>query len=356
MTEFISPRSKLFGHLDHLVALRDGKYLAPINVEIDLSNRCDLKCAGCHFAYTHVRGPWTGKQDKPDGYIPGGDLMNTKLAGDILFQLAHVGVKSVTWTGGGEPTLHPDFDFIAEIAAFCNLEQGIYSHGGHIKGERAAWMKEHFKWIYFSFDAYDVESYKLHKGVNRFDKVCANIRNVVSLPGAATIGMGFLLTRDNYRHIYAMQKLARDLGVTYAQFRPLIDFAPNEPNVLLEDTSWIDEAVGLLQQYGDDPFIIADIGRFEMYRDWKGHPYKTCRWSALQTVITPNGKVWRCTNKREYPDGFLGDLSVESFETIWERSGGVCQVNDKCRLLCRGAIANVTLDAIYKEGPHANFI
>jgi MoaA/NifB/PqqE/SkfB family radical SAM enzyme len=356
MTEFISPRSKLFGHLDHLVALRDGKYLAPINVEIDLSNRCDLKCAGCHFAYTHVRGPWTGKQDKPDGYIPGGDLMDLNLACDMLNQLADYGIKSVTWTGGGEPTLHKDFDTITAYAAYNGLEQGIYTHGGHITGERAAWMKYYFEWIYFSFDAWDVDSYKLHKGVNRFDKVCENIRNIVAIPGKATIGMGFLLTRDNYRHIYVMQQLARDLGVDYAQFRPLIDFAPNEPNVLLEDTSWIDEAIGLLQQYGDDPFIIADVGRFRRYQKWTGHGYSTCFWSALQTVITPNGKVWRCTNKREYPDGLIGDLAVESFAELWERSGGSCGFNAACRISCKGDPGNETLNQLYQQTPHANFV
>lgn len=217
-------------------------------------------------------------------------------------------------------------------------------------------MKEHFKWIYISFDAHDVESYRQHKGVNRFERVCENIRNLVMLPGDAVIGMGFLLGAGNYRQAYNMQRLARLLSVDYCQFRPLILYNQDAPGVLDEDTAWINEAVQLLEQYKGDPFIIADTSRFVMYRDWQGHGYATCNWSALQTVITPNGGVWRCTNKMEHPDALLGDLNAESLDEILQRSGGTCQVNAACRVMCRGHIANLTVDELFAPMPHANFV
>lgn len=356
MTKTIDPRGKLYHHLDHLVALKHGKYLAPINCELMLSNRCDLRCHGCHYAYTHTRGPWVGHADKPQDSVSSGDLMDFDLACSILSQLAATGVKSVTLSGGGEPSVHPRFDDIIKHARAVGLELGIYSHGGHLRGERAAWMKENFEWIYISFDAYDVESYKQHKGVNRFERVCENVRNLVALPGKAKIGMGFLLCRDNYRFVFSMQKLARDLGVAYAQFRPLVEYNQDTPNQLAEDASWIDEAVLLLGQYANDPFVIADTERFRMYQNWAGHPYDTCRWSALQTVISPNGGVWRCTNKMEHPDALLGDLSAEPFEKIWARSGGACQTNASCRILCRGHISNIMLNELAQTPEHVNFV
>lgn len=356
MTSFIDPRHKLLHHVEHLAALKRGEYLAPINAEVMLSNRCDLRCQMCHYSYTHTRGPWAGHADKPHGAIASGDLMDYDLACDVVEQLAAVGVKSVTWSGGGEPTIHPRFDDIVKCAHSVGLEQGVYTHGGHLRDERAAWMKQHFKWIYISFDAYDVESYKHHKGVNRFERVCENIRNLVTLPGSATLGMGFLLCADNYRQAYNMQALARRLGVDYCQFRPLIAYDQDNPGVLAEDTAWISEAVSLMEQYRGDPFVIADVARFKMYRDWRGHGYSTCHWSALQTVITPNGGVWRCTNKMEHPDALLGDLSVEDFDTIWRRSGGPCAVNGTCRIFCRGQIANLTTNELFTPAAHENFV
>lgn len=357
---YISPRSKLFGHLDTLHLIQQGKRPAPINVEIDLSNRCSLGCSWCHFAYTHTKGPLTGKMDKPTDAIPGGDLMDENLAYAIVEGLRAAGVKSITWTGGGEPTLHPKFDAITCHAYVNGLEQGMYTHGGHIDKARAGALKSRFTWVYVSLDECTPDSYKASKGVNRFAAACEGIRNLVEAQGdggGADIGVGFLIHEGNWRDIHQMVRLGRELGVTYVQFRPTVHFEQDEPGKLQEaDTTWIRHAMGRLNAYKGDKFVIADTERFRMYAEWRGHGYSTCHWSALQTVITPNGKVWRCTNKREHPSALLGDLAVESFETMWARSGGPCLVDGECRILCRGHIANQTLDGIMQPQVHSNFI
>lgn len=356
-SQYIAPRSKLFAHLPTLEAIRRGEKPAPINVELDISFRCDYRCQNCHFAYTHTRGPWAGKVDKPEGAIDGGDLMDYDLACRIFDQLATYGVKSLTFTGGGEPSIHPRFDDIIKRAHSVGLELGIYTHGSFITDDRAAWMKKHFKWIYISFDAHDAESYKAHKGVNRFAKVCANIKRLVALEGDATIGMGFLIHNDNWKQIHEMARLGRNLGVDYVQFRPLVLHESHDPGAKQDaDTTWALRATGRLNAYKGDSFVVADIARFEEYANWRGHGYQQCYFSALQTVITPNGKAWRCTNKREYPDGLLGDLSTESFADMWERSGGTCMVNDKCRIFCRGHSSNQTLQGVMQEHHHRNFV
>jgi MoaA/NifB/PqqE/SkfB family radical SAM enzyme len=354
MTSYIAPQKKLFGHLDHLAELRaTGKTVAPVNVEIDLSNRCSLGCEWCHFAHTHTRGPLAGKRAGPDGAISGGDLMDLDLAKRIVDELDYTGVLSVTWTGGGEPTLYPHFD---EIIEYTNLDQGLYTHGGHIDDTRAALLKRKLTWVYVSLDECTAAAYQTSKGADRFGVVCANVRRLVDAPGKATIGLGFLLHPDNWRDIHAMVKLGHSLGVDYVQFRPTIRFDMATPDQLAEETAWLDLAMAHLGAYAHDPFVSADLDRFQMYRRWQGHGYATCHWTGLQTVITPNGKVWRCTNKREHPGALLGDLSVESFTDVWGRSGGACQVDGTCRVMCRGHVPNVTLDAIMQPQAHANFI
>lgn len=356
MSQFINPSAKLFGHLDVLAAIKRGERPAPVNVEIDASNVCSLGCSWCHFGYTHTRGPLAGKRDKPQDAVAGGHMLDYELAQSILTQLADYGVKSIVWTGGGEPTLNPRFDDLVRYAASVELEQGLYSHGGHIDAQRAALLKSTLKWVYISLDEVHSDAYKRSKGVDRAAYAQLGIKNLVDATGSATIGIGFLLHPDNYREIYHMVKLGKQLGVDYVQFRPTVHFEQEHPGTLVEDTAWLDEAVLRLGQYAHDSFVVADIERFRMYAKWKGHGYSTCHWSALQTVITPNGKVWRCTNKREHPDALLGDLSVESFATVWARSGGACAVTDTCRILCRGHLGNIALDKIMSPMPHGNFI
>lgn len=356
MTTYINPHAKLFGHLDRLHAIKLGQRSAPVNVEIDLSNRCSLGCSWCHFAYTHTRGPLAGKVDKPHGAIDGGDLMEWKLAVTVLEQLQTVGVKSLTITGGGEPTLHPDFDNFVRFAKACLLEVGLYTHGGHINQERAELLKRLCTWVFISLDECTPETYRQSKGVDRFQAATDGIRRLVAAEGKATVGIGFLLHKENHHQAREMVALGRSLGVDYVQFRPTILYQQDAPGELAEDTAWISWAVGRLNEFAGDPFVIADIDRFRQYQNWTGHGYSTCYWSAMQTVITPNGKVWRCTNKREHPSALLGDLSVESFADVWARSGGPCSVDGECRIFCRGHLANQTLTPLMMEQPHANFI
>lgn len=355
MTTYIDPALKLFGHLDRLEELRRGRRPAPVNIEIDLSNRCSLGCEWCHFGYTHTRGPLAGKRDKPAGALPGGDLMDTPLAHRILEQAAWLGVKSITWTGGGEPTLHADFDEIVAQAAECGLDQGVYTHGGHMPLARAALLKRLFTWVYVSLDAADRDSYRRAKGVDYFERACGGIRHLVQAEGAATVGVGFLLNRDNWRDGPAMIALARTLGADYCQFRPTVRYAQDAPGTVDEDTGWLDDCLAWLRSL-DAPDVICDVRRFEMYRDWQGHGYSVCQWAELSTVITPGGQVWRCVNKREHAGALLGDLTSETLAEIWRARGGPCVVDGDCRVLCRGHVANVALDALLTPQPHANFI
>src|SRR5262245_837558 len=105
---YIAPRAKVLRHLDRLVGWQHGEKPAPVTVEWDLSNRCTLGCQDCHFAHTHVKGPWASKpRTLPMVYESTGDLADIGLVFRVLGELADAGVKSIVWSGGGEPTTHP---------------------------------------------------------------------------------------------------------------------------------------------------------------------------------------------------------------------------------------------------------
>ena len=352
MSEFINPHNKLFKHLDKLDAMQHGKVVSPVNVEIDLSNRCSLGCQWCHFAYTHTRGPNTGNQEKPEGAIIGGDLMAFDLALSILKQLQRAGVNSVTWSGGGEPTLHPEFN---NIISSCYIDQGVYTNGTNINLLRAKTMKAACKWVYVSLDAADSEDYLRDKGSPLFGKVCQAIEDLAHAEGQATIGVGFLLTRKNWRKYPQMADLGKKLGADYVQFRPTILFNEKRPNKLNEDTHWMQAMITEIKSIQRIKGIEIDVTRFWQYMNWARHGYPTCYWSGLQTVITPNGKMWACCNKRENPGALLGDLNDELFEEIWKRRE-FNAVDKDCRVMCRGHLMNLVLDPLMRASLHDNFI
>ena len=349
---YINPKAKLFHHLDRLDALFKYQVDAPVNIEFDLSNRCSLGCEWCHFAYTHTRGLHAEKHEADPGKISGGDLMDRMLAFDIITQLESCGVRSITWTGGGEPTLHPFFNNIID---FVNIDQGIYTNGTCITKARAELLKRKMKWVYISLDAATREAYHYHKGVNKFDDVCLGVADLVRAKGKATIGLGFLINKDNWKQIRSMIDLGNDLGVDYIQFRPTIIYDQEHPAHRAENTSWMSDAIKLMESNQYDRKLIVDLERFRDYQNWTAHNYEICWWSGIQTVITPNGKVWTCVNKREYTGALLGDLTTESFSNVWKRRR-IAHVDADCRIMCRGYPANRILNEIMAPNDHANFI
>ncbi len=345
---YINPRGKLMRHLDRLHELQKSERPVPINVEIDLSNRCGLGCEWCHFAHTHSKGPHADRGHET------GDLLSAKHAISLTDELAGMGVRSVTWSGGGEPTLHP---FAITIFESCMLPQGIYTNGNQITEKLAVTLRRTMEWVYVSLDAANAADYAMDKrcAPDRFNDVCEGVRRLVHTRGQATIGVGFLLDAHNWHLAAEMADLGLGLGADYVQFRPVIRYHHNSPGAAVGNRDWIVEFLNWWQRMKQSQSAEIDMSRFVMLRDWRHHGYKVCWWSALQSVVTPDGRVWACLNKRGYLGACLGNIHKQSFTDIWKQAP-IQNVDDQCRVMCRGHIPNLSLDAMMAPCAHQAFV
>lgn len=354
---YISPRAKVLAHVDRLVDWRRGLTPAPVTVEWDLSNRCVLGCQACHFAHTHTRGPWVSQDRRlPMAFDPCGDLADHVVVRRGLREMRAAGVQGIVWSGGGEPTTHPDWLSIVEYAASLGLQQGMYTLGGLLNEHTAAKLSSVASWVVVSLDCADATSYAAEKGVpaDRFDRACEGVRSLAN--GSAVVGVSFLLHRGNWQHAVAMLTLARSLGASYATFRPAIQFDAAHPAVCLDDTSWITDALPTLSALADEPDVEIDPGRFVAYRDWHGRDYDACKGIQLNATVTPDGRVWLCPQRRGYRDSSLGSLAQESFGTIWARHPGQWTDFAECRVMCRLHTVNEQIAALDVTRVHAAFV
>ena len=82
------------GQVDHVKKTLSDNKPAAINFEIDLTNGHNHRCSFCQW------GHWI-------------QTNRATLSGDIVIktlpELIKFGTKAITWTGGGEPTIHKDF-------------------------------------------------------------------------------------------------------------------------------------------------------------------------------------------------------------------------------------------------------
>jgi MoaA/NifB/PqqE/SkfB family radical SAM enzyme len=358
---FIAPRAKVLKHMDRLVGWDRGEKPYPVTVEWDLSNRCTLGCQDCHFAHTHVKGPWATKlRVLPMAFESTGDLADRDLVFRTLDDMAHAdGVKAIVWSGGGEPTTHPDWLSIVEYAATLGYEQGMYTLGGLLTDASAMRLAKVASWVVVSLDAPDAETYAAEKGVpaSRFAAACHGITALIG--HKATVGVSFLLHAGNVHRCDDMLALARSLGASYTTFRPAVQTSPAAPGVPLGDRKWALRAtdaayLSVLQRMAAQPDVEVDLDRFREYATWQGHGYTSCQGIQVNTTITPDGRVWICPQRRGVTA--LGDLRRESFAAIWARHPGHYTVDAGCRVQCRLHPVNATLAEIRAPRAHEAFI
>lgn len=109
---FTSNTTKLLKHLDKLKDFQDGKPPSPVMAHISLINACNLTCSFCCFANRDLT-----------------EKLSTEKVKQALRSFKKIGVTGVEFTGGGEPTIHPDFDEIARYAHSLGFKLGICTNG-----------------------------------------------------------------------------------------------------------------------------------------------------------------------------------------------------------------------------------
>lgn len=358
---YISP-NKVLAHIDRLAAWNDSLrglryHPMPVTVEWDLSNRCSLGCQSCHFSHTHTKGPWAGRSLLPMAFDNTGDLADTELVKGNLWQMGVAGVLGIVWSGGGEPTLHPHWVEIVEEAHVSGLRQGMYTLGGHLDEKKAIVLARVTDWVVVSLDAADEIDYAQEKAVppTRFEDALDGIR-MLSDTGKTVVGVSFLLHDGNWERAPEMLFLARSVGATYATFRPTIETRVDNPSKVCSDTGWVDAAEDILTLLSHEKDVEIDVSRFLAYRDWTTHGYNECYGIRLTTMITPDGRVWICPQRRGIAGSSLGDLRQESFESIWARHPGHYTVDSGCRAMCRLHLQNQVLSHVYEKRPHTPFV
>ena len=88
---------------------------------------------------------------------------------------------------------------------------------------------ESLEWIRVSIDAGNKKSYddlRVTNSTNNFDVVLSNIKKLIQkkkkLKSNIIIGVGFVVTQDNYKEVIDFANLFKDIDIDYCQFKPEI--------------------------------------------------------------------------------------------------------------------------------------
>jgi len=269
---------KILYYIEKVDNLINGVAEMPITVEIDPTNRCQLNCSFCMFKTIREGGD---RKDLP-----------LDLYQYLLLDLKQIGVKSITFTGGGEPTLHNEFKKFVKFADALGFEYGLITNGLRIdKIERP----DKFKFIRVSIDAATAQTYQKIKRFYGFDRVCNNIVEVLNK--GATVGLSFVVNEMNRDEIKLAQELAVKLGVAYIQFKP----------------AWENGAPFIDYEVNGESQLTIDTQRY------KAVDLVPCSIAGLIGIVGADSKIYYCCQKRGQQRYCLGDLNYTTFPNIWRR-------------------------------------
>lgn len=287
------PMVKIASHKSFATFIQGNKVF-PINVEISPAGTCNAKCPWCFYSGTH----------KPV-------FLKTDTLMDAVFEMENMGVKAITWTGGGEPTLHPDFpEFTKRIKELTSIKQGLITNALLPPQYNPAV----FEWIRVS---YTPSGWKPS--------------NIALLRACRALGLCINDTGDP-KPIWDGLKVAKELGADYVQTRPALE-------VKGKLTSISPPTI-------DDPLLFKTPYKYKEAGETR--KYDTCYGFNFVPFIWEDSEVGVCAYHRGKQQYVLGNLYEHGFQKIMEAAPRSVPTCDTCQICCKNHEINKVINRAFE--------
>lgn len=302
--DIFNPQAKLLYHGKRVSYWLDTGSSMPILIEIAPSGKCNASCPWCFFR----------KKNKPK-------FINKEVMLQAIDDLTELGLKAINWSGGGEPTLHPDFNEFISYAAKKGLKQGIFSNG-----YQEIPQQDKFEWIRLSLT---------DKGIKRIIKP--------KVPFGICVNHIYSYT---VRDLDALCLQAKQVGAAYFQVRPaLVESNITQPVILPPNH---------LKNHTDKNFQVY-ITEYKYREAREPKNYKNCYGYHFVPSIDWNGRLSVCLYLTNNPEYVLGDLNKKRIINIWPDIKQEYKVIPECQRCCKNHEINKILYAV-KNIKNVDFI
>jgi len=271
----------------------------PVIARVCLSYTCNHNCSGCLY----------GSGGKKENVF-----MDSNSFSKLLDSLHSLKVEFIDLAGGGEPTLHPEFDKFSQMCIKEKFGLSLLSNAASFTTEVVDLVVEDFSFLRVNLDANNDEVYnRIHHppGPREFQKVLGNLERIVSERERKKVdlmvGAEVRLCQANMNFMEQMICLVRDVGLDYIQFRincktfdGLLSEQRREANTLIEE---LRNSYHPFEVYGE-----VETGKFR----------GGCWLSPIHLVINPSGNVYPCYHFDHRPEiTSFGNIFAQPADRLW---------------------------------------
>ncbi len=187
--------------------LAGGWSLAPRSISIMITDRCNLRCRMCHYAYS----------ESAEFSLNHAGFMSMELFEHILDTCPGKPIISLT---GGEPLLHPQVvDFIRELKRrgfLCSLT----TNGSFLQARAAELCESGLDLLVVSIDGCE-ETHDRIRSQGAYKKAVAGIEEILRMPDRPLVAISTVIMDNNHTELQESFSLAEALGVDMLNFNHL---------------------------------------------------------------------------------------------------------------------------------------
>ena len=347
-------------HLDKIEAMRRGYQVVPAQVQVILSDLCNQDC---HFCAYRMSGGFSseqfgeGENRNPNRKIP------TKKALEILDDCASLGVKSVQFTGGGEPTVHPDHLLLFGRAQRLGMETALVTNGVLF---RPGWesVLPKMKWVRVSIDAANEQQYAAVRRVKPefYETALLHVEQLASeIKNQGTdcyLGVGYVITRENWADAYAGVRRIRETGAASVRLSAMFS---TEGAAYYEGVEHAIRAeIEKIKTLATPEFAVVDLFG-DRIADLVQHApdYDFCGYQQFNMFVGGNLKVYRCCTTAYTRHGEVGDLTNQSLASWFyseQKRDAYGTFNARTCHDCQFNRQNRVINYLVGEPIHVNFV
>jgi MoaA/NifB/PqqE/SkfB family radical SAM enzyme len=310
MSPVLYSNLKFLRFREQLDALGGGTTAPPVHIRIKPTNRCNHNCWYCAYRTDDLK---LGEDMDLGDQIPEAKMF------EIVDDVVAMGVKAVTFSGGGEPLLYKPLPEVIDRLAAGGVRVATLTNGANLRGRVAEALARHATWVRVSVDAWDDESYVQSRGAKpgEFTRLLENMKAFVQTGTTCVLGVSFIVGKDNYHRLHEVCARFKAIGVNHVKLSAAVVGNSVEANNLYH-REFADGARAEIDRCLDltgDGFTVID--HFHEMESRFDKDYHRCPFLQFLTVIGADQVVYTCQDKAYTKEGILGSIKSRSFRDYW---------------------------------------
>ena len=316
----------------------------PVSINLDLTQACNFSCP--FYVDSSI--------------INSGQSFDLETIKETLAILHAKGLLSVILLGGGEPTLHKDFEVVVEEIKKRQLQLGVVTNGTRLdRVAKVVGLLEEKDWIRISLDAAREETFQaLHRPKTKvtLKRILEQAQKIKQMNSKVSLGYSFVIIwngvefqgkelASNLEEMSEAVALAKEHSFDYVSFKPcLVRLESSQRESLLDHVDenqerTIVEAIRVRLEEAKKAAtgqikILESINLKAMLNYAAGTIKKQprrCHMQFFRTVVTPIG-IFHCPAFRGVEKGKIGEkdgyASDSKFTESLVRTGASIQTFD----------------------------